>query len=583
MARKLTEEAIVDYQDGGIYHDFLNIVRQDDELAFEIRTNNRVMIYCEKNLILTIKHSKTGNDSITMLDDRYINNRKDGMQLTAKLYLPSDLEDPAKVRSYFSQAKALCKKYKSHEEFKVQQWYESKSLTSKSKFLALDMEWAPDQKKVPITERLTDKTLIDLLLVSNTPNEKGEYDIFLAEVKCGFGAINGTSGLGEHLRLSNNLIENVYARHNVKTDAKNLIEQKSALGIINTDGKEYKLSNKPKVMFILAYTSKYQVPHLQRAVQEIDSADNVLVEYIDVSNFISDSPATTSHSESAYKAEQRKHQAWFRENKLRLKCGKLENWLNNEDAFSFMNFIPTYHDEIADAIIRHFGRVPQDQGLLNDMLSSKCVPWNFFIPMLSDKEAASKLVADMLGLKKEIKINICKIEYPTMDLGDRTAFDVYIEYDTEDGLKGATGIEVKYTEEGYNISDNEYKKMNDTESRYSIVTRQSKCFINEDPLQFNYPGFIQIWRNHLLGLALLQKEIVDIFHSVTLYPSGNTHFASSGCHKGSLELYSELLTEKGKQMIVPVTYETLLELLTKYYHTDKHKEWISYIKDRYLS
>ncbi len=583
MARTLTEKAIADYMQGGVYHEFLNIVKEDKELAFEIRTNNRVMIYCEKNLILTIKHNRTGVDSITMLSDRYVDNREDGLQLTSKLCKPTDLMDRDTVRKYLFQAKALCKNYKNHEEFKVQQWYESQNLSDDRKYLALDMEWAPDQAKIPVSERLKDKTQVDLLLVSNTPNEKGEHDIYLTEVKCGFGAIDGTSGLGEHLRLSNSVIENVYTRHNVKADAMNLIKQKSALGIINIGDKEYKLSSKPKVMFILAYTSKYQVPHLQRAVEELDGAEGLHVEYLDVSHFIPDAPASVSNNESEYKSKQRKHQSEFRETVLRLKAGEKANRLIDADAYNLKNFVPSFHNEIKESIHQRYKKGIQDKGLLNDMLSSKCVPWNFFIPMLSDKDAASKLFAEMLGLNTTIRIENCKIEYATNGIDDKTAFDAYFDYKTEDGRKGAIGIEVKYTEEGYKVDNNQYEKMKDKDSRYSVVTRQSDCFINSDPLQFNYPGYIQIWRNHLLGLELLQNGKVDIFHSVTLFPSENTHFASTLNHKGALELYSELLTEKGKQMIVPVTYERLLELISKYYHSDKHKEWISYMEKRYIS
>lgn len=583
MSRRLSADALAEYMEGGRYHDFLEIVKEDEELAFEIRTNNRVMIYCEKNLILTIKHSKTGDDTISMLSDRYVNNREDGLRLTAKLCDSTELMDCARVRSYFAQAKALCKKYKSHEEFKVQQWFEAHNKTHSSRFLALDMEWAPEQKKIPVSERLKDKTQIDLLLVSNTLNEHGEHDIYFAEVKCGFGALDGTSGLSEHLRLSNDVINNVYTRHNAKADAKSLIEQKADLGIIDTGGKEYRLGKIPKVMFILAYTSEYQIPHLQRAVKELGGAEDVLVEYLNVSHLIPDRPATNSRYESEYKAKQRKHQIWFRETVLGLAGGKLENWLSDADAHNLHNFVCSFHNEIEEALLKHFGKEPKDTGLLNDMLSSKCVPWNFFVPLMTDNEAASRVLADVLCYRTPIKICDCKIEYPTMDLGDRTAFDVYLEYYTTDGLKGAVGIEVKYTEEGYNVSGNEYEKMTNTDSTYSVVTKQSGCFINNDPLQFNYPGYIQIWRNHLLGLALLLNGKVDIFHSVTLFPSGNTHFASSDLHKGSLELYSDLLTEKGKDMIRPVTYEQLLEIIERHYHAKQHKEWIRYMKERYLS
>lgn len=585
MARKLTEGALKLYMEGGKYHEFLEIVKEDKELAFEIRVNNSVMIYCEKNLILTIAH-KSGYDNITMLSPRYINNRKDGLKLTQTLSTSDDLQDRQKVLNYFSQAKALCKNYKSHEEFKVQQWYKSQMCSFSDKCLGLDMEWRPMQKNLPEFNRLKDATLVDLLLVSNTPNENGEHDLYLAEVKCGLGALEGASGLVDHLKMSKALIEHIPSRNILKQDAMSLIEQKSALGLLDTGGNTYRISKTPKILFILAYSSEYQKQYLKRAFDELEGAEDVLVEYLDVSSFIPDSPALSSRADSAYKVASRQHEVWFREEVLGASEGKIVNWLTDDDAAELKNFVPAFHDEIEDALYKHFKRKPKDPALMNDMLSSKCVPWNFFVPMMTDMEAASNVIGDMLGFSTPIRINNWEIERTSKDLADRTAYDMYIEYETADGLKGVAGIEVKYTEEGYSISENEYARMKDPNSRYSVVTRESGCFKSNDPMQFNNPGFIQIWRNHMLGLALLQKkntDKVDIFHSVTLYPSGNTHFASSGTHKGSLELYSELLTDKGKETIVPVTYEHLLDLITKYYNSAKYKEWIDYMKVRYVS
>ena len=48
MARRLSSESISKYLEGGIYHSFLQYVKADKELAYEIRVKDEVMIYCQK-------------------------------------------------------------------------------------------------------------------------------------------------------------------------------------------------------------------------------------------------------------------------------------------------------------------------------------------------------------------------------------------------------------------------------------------------------------------------------------------------------------------------------------------------------
>ena len=74
MARRLSSESISKYLEGGIYHSFLQYVKADKELAYEIRVKDEVMIYCQKNLILRISHRKNALDNITMLNPRYYTN-----------------------------------------------------------------------------------------------------------------------------------------------------------------------------------------------------------------------------------------------------------------------------------------------------------------------------------------------------------------------------------------------------------------------------------------------------------------------------------------------------------------------------
>jgi hypothetical protein len=219
------------------------------------------------------------------------------------------------------------------------------------------------------------------------------------------------------------------------------------------------------------------------------------------------------------------------------------------------------------------------------MLRSEHVPWNIFVPMMNDLELAAKCFSEILP-HRDIK-TICnwKIEYSPNTINDRTAFDVYIEYETSDEKIGAVGIEVKYTEEGYSVGNKEFNMMQDPESAYSVATHVSGCFINNDPMQFNNPDFIQLWRNHILGLAMLQQENskYHYFDSLTLYPSGNTHFHSTDNRTGVIEAYKGLLTDKGKDTFHSVTYEDFFTVLRKYYKGSKNIAWLDYLDKRYIN
>lgn len=604
MARALSSTSISKYLEGGIYYNFLQYVKADKELAFEIRTKDEVMIYCQKNLLLRISHRKNTSDYISMLNHRYYTNRKDGLKLTSLLQKPSDLQDLHKVRQYFEEAKALCKNYKSHDEFIVQQEYKTEHCSFSGDYLAIDMEWAPDQAKIPMEQRL-EKTKIDLLVVCNKPNNEGLHDIYLAEVKCGLGAVEGKSGIEDHLRMSQAVINNACVRQSLLQDVKSIIKQKTQLQLFEGTPVKYNFSGRPKMMFILAYSSEHEKRSFDRIIKNLGHAGrDIKIEYVASSTGMQ--PAKASYGgDSEYRKACRLHQAWFRENILKLKMGRNRSTrqgsnetaeefehrrttetdiaiLTKEDAARLMNFVPEYQEEIRNALCENRGSIPTDFGLMANMLRSEHVPWNIFVPMMTDRAAAAKCFSEILRNRDIKTIRNWKIEYAPNTIQDRTAFDVYVEYETAKGEIGVIGIEVKYTEEGYSVGKKEFYMMQNPESAYSITTRNSGCFINNDPLQFNTPDFIQVWRNHLLGLAMLQQGKADYFDSLTMYPSGNTHFHSYDDHTGVIEAYEELLTDKGKDTFHAITYEDFFNVLRKYYKSPRSLSWLEYLEKRYI-
>jgi hypothetical protein len=102
-------------------------------------------------------------------------------------------------------------------------------------------------------------------------------------------------------------------------------------------------------------------------------------------------------------------------------------------------------------------------------------------------------------------------------------------------------------------------------------------------MQFNNPDFIQLWRNHILGLAMLQQGKADYFDSLTLYPSGNAYFHSSGNHMGTIAAYEELLTDKGKSTFHGITYECFFNILRDHYQSARNISWLDYLDTRYIN
>lgn len=70
--------------------------------------------------------------------------------------------------------------------------------------------------------------------------------------------------------------------------------------------------------------------------------------------------------------------------------------------------------------------------------------------------------------------------------------------------------------------------------------------------------FRQIWRNHLLGLAMLKNNQIDVFTHIHLYPKENGHFEEI------LPIYeNKLLTEIGRKTFLALTYEELFSEMEK--------------------
>ena len=216
-----------------------------------------------------------------------------------------------------------------------------------------------------------------------------------------------------------------------------------------------------------------------------------------------------------------------------------------------------------------------------NLLRSEHIPLNIFTPMELNLDKAkvlfNEIISGGIDAVKEIKIEHPGSYNPTKYLHDRTSFDTFIDYTTTSGLRGGIGIEVKYTEVGYKIGKKEKDDMEDPNHPYTTVTKASGYYLDSNPETFKGDLLRQIWRNHILGAAMIDDGDLDIFHHIHLYPQRNTHF-----DKEAIPGYAKLLTEKGKQSFIGLTYEKLFRLMDKHFTSSQETDWIQYLKRRYL-
>ena len=279
-----------------------------------------------------------------------------------------------------------------------------------------------------------------------------------------------------------------------------------------------------------------------------------------------------------FKAKARKHQFLFKEMVLNdfYEEKNPQVILSPDSARQGLIFCEEYRDLIREK--RSFGT----SALFSNMLRSEHIPYNIFTPMEEDLNVATDLFNEIIGggilCIEKIKIEFAGKTDKSQYLQDGTSFDAFIKYKSIDGKQGGIGIEVKYTEKGYPIGKEESEKIKNIDGPYNQMTKDSDYYIqNLDIKMFLKANHLrQIWRNHILGYSMLRRGDIQYFYHIHLYPDGNKHF-----HKAIPEYY-KLLTEKGAKTFIPLTYEKLFDLLSKYFITEKQIKWQEYLRSRYI-
>lgn len=273
-----------------------------------------------------------------------------------------------------------------------------------------------------------------------------------------------------------------------------------------------------------------------------------------------------------FKAAARLHQSRYRAAVLHVNFCEYGNRLTDEDGRALLNYYEGLG--VREALRRRYPRYSKKRDA--DMLRSEHIPFNMLAPLEGRPELTRHILAAGLGLDLvgpyEIRIEWAP-EPADHYLGDKTSFDGYIQGVGSAGEVVGVGIEVKYTEKGYPIGASEAARVDDPESTYWTTTRESGVFVGGGCKSLADDDLRQIWRNHLLGLAMVQRGDVDDFVSITLYPAGNEHFTVA------LGTYQGQLLDEARRSVRGCTFEDYIGCLQG---DNGIEAWRQYLADRYL-
>jgi hypothetical protein len=276
--------------------------------------------------------------------------------------------------------------------------------------------------------------------------------------------------------------------------------------------------------------------------------------------------------DNEFKAKARFFQSRYRSDVLGAEYRDYGNRLTDRDAEGLLN----YYDKLnsRESLRKRYSAYSRKRDA--DMLRSEHIPFNLLAPLDTNHAEAIQVISKAWGIECD-SIELIEVEYAPSPknkyLNDGTAFDTYFKVMLENGSSCGIGVEVKYTEQDYPIGKTERINVENPQSIYWQTAKASGCFKCPDNKVLGSDPLRQIWRNHLLGLKMIEIGDVDEFYSITLFPNGNNHFHSV------LPQYKSLLTDEGRLYVIGCTFEDYISVIGG---TPEFEEWKKWLKRRYL-
>ncbi len=204
--------------------------------------------------------------------------------------------------------------------------------------------------------------------------------------------------------------------------------------------------------------------------------------------------------------------------------------------------------------------------IFNDLLSSQPMCFNLFGELQRDLDLATRALQ---ALQPDLeRVSAIRFEYSPgrgdpVYTGDRSAFDVFVEYESREGRSSFLGIEVKYHE---SLGD----KPSSHKPRYDELAERMGCFDSAAAAGLRARPLQQIWRDHLLAGSLLQAGDFERGRFVFLYPSHNNRCAAA------IAAYTSTLTDA--TTFAAWTLESVVRAIASVTDAD----WVRAFSERYL-
>ncbi|MBN1185639.1 MAG: hypothetical protein JXB49_25380 [Bacteroidales bacterium] len=252
------------------------------------------------------------------------------------------------------------------------------------------------------------------------------------------------------------------------------------------------------------------------------------------------------------------------------------NLIEKESAFDTgSNFLNDNIKEVVEKCLKNKekGAKIEKNRLYTNLLSSQPLAFNLFAELSLNLDLATKLFNKRFpDSVKEVTKIIFEHSDGRGDLGytgDHSAFDVFVEYQLDNGKMGFYGIEVKYAE---NLKDKPAKY----KERYGELTKMSGLFKPGSLAALKKKPIEQIWRDHLLAIAHLHHPKSEYSKGafIYLYPKLNKE-----CELG-IKTYKEQFIGNDEEKNGFYTWH--IEDLVEYLAEIDNSDWIKKFRKRYL-
>ena len=251
------------------------------------------------------------------------------------------------------------------------------------------------------------------------------------------------------------------------------------------------------------------------------------------------------------------------------------------------NFLTPYIQRLVDEELANRGdRLIDEKRMRENLLSSQPLCFNLFGELKKDSNKALKffnlIYRDYFSSIDNVFFEYNPARRDPRLTGDRSAFDVFVEYTSKLGKKGFIGIEVKYAEtlrEGADsVQDILNKQFCDEprtrKDRYEELSEG--LFRKKEFKLLETLPYFQIWRDHLLAVSMCKAFPDKYDEGFFMFLSPHTNIQ---CRK-AVNKYKELLLEKDrlKSHFDVQWLETFIDILNIVYK----EEWTQEMAQRYL-